>query len=149
MKRMIAVLLLAALLLTACSSEKKAVDLQKVYDTATAQMPEMIALEGSLRLDLLGVDDADCETAYTAICADSMRVDEIWVLRAKDKTALQKLSTLAQNRINAQAEVCESYSPDQYAVVKKAEIITNGLNLVLIISPESAALKTAVEAMIK
>lgn len=152
MKKIIVMLILAALLLTACSNAtqtREPADLQKIYDTVTAQMPEMILLDSGLRLDLLGIDEADCEEAFTAICSDSMRVDEVWVIRAKDNAALQKLTALAQSRIDAQAEVCESYSPEQFAVVKKAEIVTEGLDLVLIISPEAAALRTAVEELLK
>ncbi len=150
MKKRIILLLILVLCLTACGQtsqpEKKPVDLQTVYDSLTGQMPEMIVLDETLQLNLLGVDAADCEQVITAICADSMRVDEVWLLKAKDRAALEKLTDLAKVRVESQAEVCQSYAPDQYAIVKKAEIVNSDLYLALLIGPEASTMKTTVEA---
>ncbi len=150
MKKRIILLLILVLCLTACGQtsqpEKKPVDLQTVYDSLTGQMPEMIVLDETLQLNLLGVDTADCEQVITAICADSMRVDEVWLLKAKDRAALEKLTDLAKARVESQAEVCQSYAPDQYAIVKKAEIVNSDLYLALLIGPEASTMKTTVEA---
>lgn len=143
-------ILILALCLAACGQdaqpEKEPVDLQAVYDSLTGQMPEMMVLDETLRLNLLGVDAADCEQVITAICADSMRVDEVWLLKARDQAALEKLTELAKVRVESQAEVCQSYAPDQYAIVQKAEIVSADLYLALLIGPEASAMKATVEA---
>lgn len=142
-------ILIMALCLAACGQkqpEKEPVDLQTVYDSLTGQMPEMMVLDETMQLNLLGVDADDCEQVITAICADSMRVDEVWLLRAKDQAALEKLTELAKVRVESQAEVCQSYAPDQYAIVQKAEILSADLYLALLIGPEASAMKTTVEA---
>ncbi len=141
-------ILILALCLAACGqkqTEKEPVDLQAVYDSLTGQMPEMMVLDETMQLNLLGVDAADCEQVITAICADSMRVDEVWLLKAKDQTALEKLTELAKVRVESQAEVCQSYAPDQYAIVQKAQIVSADLYLALLIGPEASAMKTTVE----
>ncbi len=147
MKKMISLVLIFALALTACGKgSEKNIDLQSVYNSLEERMPEMLVLDETLQLNLLGVNSADCQQAITAICDDSMRVDEIWLIQAKDSAALEKLTALAETRVAAQAEVCESYSPDQYAIVKKAELVTDGLYLALLIGPEASAMKQTVTA---
>ena len=40
----------------------------------------------------------------------------------------------------------ETYVPDQYLIVQKAEVLTNGLYLALLISPDVDTLKAEFEA---
>lgn len=142
MKRMVPLILAFALVLAACGkSPEKEVDLQSVFNSLTEKMPEMLVLDETIQLNLLGINSADCQQVITAICADSVRADEIWLIQAKDTTALERLKALAKTRVEAQAEVCESYSPDQYAIVKEAELVTNGLYFALLIGPDAASMK--------
>lgn len=142
MKRMGSLILAFALVLAACGkSPEKEVDLQSVFNSLTEKMPEMLVLDETIQLNLLGINSADCQQVITAICADSVRADEIWLIQAKDTTALERLKALAKTRVEAQAEVCESYSPDQYAIVKEAELVTNGLYFALLIGPDAASMK--------
>lgn len=142
MKKFLSLILIFALILSACGkSPEKEVDLQSVFNSLTEKMPEMLVLDETIQLNLLGIDSADCQQVITAICADSVRADEIWLIQAKDTAALEKLTALAKTRVEAQAEVCESYSPDQYAIVKEAELVTSGLYLALLIGPDAASMK--------
>lgn len=150
MKKMLCLILVLLLGLTACGAKEKApVDLQKVYDSLVPQMQEMMPLDETLMLNFCGIDSADCQQAIAAICADSMSADEVWLIQAKDKAALEKLTKLAETRLAAKAEECESYAPDQYAIVKKAEVITKDLYLIVLVGPEAAAMKTTVESALK
>ena len=142
MKKFLSLILILALTLSACGkSPEKEVDLQPVFNSLTEKMPEMLVLDETIRLNLLGISSADCRQVITAICADSVRADEIWLIQAKDTAALERIKALANTRVEAQAEVCESYSPDQYAIVKEAELVTSGLYLALLIGPDAAAMK--------
>lgn len=150
MKKLFCLLLIPVLLLglAACGKKEAAkppVDLQPVYDSLVPKMPEMMPLDDTLVMNFFGIDPADCEQVITAICADSMSADEIWLIRAKDTAALEKIQKLAENRLTAKAEECESYAPDQYAIVKKAELMTKDLYLCLLVGPEAAEMKAAVE----
>ena len=82
----------------------------------------------------------------SAICAEGMRSDEVWLIEAKDDASLENLRQLAQTRIEAKLDETVSYAPDQYAVVEKAELLTNGRYLALLISPDVDALKAGFEA---
>lgn len=154
MKNLICLTMALVLVLSLCAcggkqETKAAVDLQKVYESLQAQMPEMQVLDGNVALNLFGVSPDLCEQSITAICADGMLADEVWLIRAKDKAALEKLTELAKARLDAKAEESESYSPDQYAIVKKAETVTSDLYLALLVGPEAAAMKATVEAALK
>ena len=142
MKKFLSLILILALILSACGqSPEKEVDLQSVFNSLTEKMPEMLVLDETIQLNLLGIDSADCQQVITAICADSVRADEIWLIQAKNTAALERIKALANTRVEAQAEVCESYSPDQYAIVKEAELVTSGLYLALLIGPDAASMK--------
>jgi hypothetical protein len=75
-----------------------------------------------------------------------MRSDEIWLIEAKDEAALENLRQLAETRIQSKLDETVSYAPDQYVVVEKAQLLTNGLYLALFISPDVDAMKSGFEA---
>lgn len=150
MKRLIAFILTAAcmLSLTACGggeSTAKEVDLNALYETILETTPEMMLVEDNMRLNLLGIQEEDCAQVITAICADALRTDEIWLVEAVDADALERISAMAESRLGAKADESITYSPEQYAVVEKAEMVTEGLYFVLIVSPDVDTLKDIVQ----
>ena len=144
MKRMITLILVCvmSLSLCACGGEPAPkVDLKQLYETCTGLMTEMMPVEGTTRLDFMGIPEEDCAQVYTAFAQDGMLTDEIWLIEAKDQQALERLQKLAQSRMDAKAAETISYSPEQYAVVEKGEILTEGLYLALLVSPNVEQLK--------
>ena len=97
-------------------------------------------------MNFLGIDTADCKQYVVMICADGMRTDEVWLIEAKDADALARLTELAENRLSSKADETVSYAPDQYLVVEKAHLLTNGNYLALLVSPEVDAMKAGFEA---
>ena len=53
-----------------------------------------------------------------------------------DAATADKVAALAQSRLQAKAEESASYSPEQYAVVQKAQLLRSGNYLALIVSPQ-------------
>lgn len=152
MRKRIAWILLAVLLLNlaACGGEKaKSVDLNAVYEGFQETLPEMMVLDEDLMMNLLGIPAEDCAQVVTAVCADGLAADEVWLIEAKDAQALERLKALAQNRLEAKAEETENYLPDQYVVVKQAQVVTQGNYLALLVSPQVDALKAAFEDAVK
>ena len=156
MKRMIAMILAAAMLLclAGCKSETNPdtqpssvpqetnapADMEKIYEAMAEKMPEMIRMDETTMLNFCGIQAADCVQVVAAICADGLITDEVWLIEAKDESALERLKTLAENRLQAKGEESITYSPEQYEVVQKARILTNGLYMALIVSPDVDAL---------
>lgn len=150
MKKWICLLLCLAMVLdmTACGEkeEAKSVDVSALYESYSDYLPEMFYPDEDTLLNFLGILADDCTQYQVAICAEGLRADEVWLIEAKDQTALENLKQLAQTRVQAKLDETVTYVPDQYVIVEKAEILTNGLYLALLISPDVETLKAGFEA---
>lgn len=151
MKKVLSLMLVLSLALSmaACGSKVKetvSVDVNALYESYSQYMPDMFYPDETTMLDFLGISAQDCIQYKVAICAEGMRTDEVWLIEAKDEATLEELRQLAQNRIASKLDETVSYAPDQYAVVEKAELLTNGRYLALLISPDVDALKSGFEA---
>lgn len=151
MKKVMSLILALVLVLslTACggkTEEAVTVDVSALYDSYSQYMPEMFFPDEDTMLNFLGISVEDCVQYKVAICAEGMRSDEVWLLEAKDAAALENLQQLAQTRIQAKLDETVSYAPDQYVVVEKAVVLTQGNYLALLISPEVEALRSGFEA---
>lgn len=154
MRRMFALVLTLAMVLSmaACGGasepEKKSVDLNAIYEGYQAVLPDMFVMDADTMLNFLGIEEADCVQAIAAVSGDGLRADEVWLIEAKDAQALERIQNLAKTRLVAKEDETVSYSPDQYQVVIKAELITEGMYLALLVSPEVETMKTQfVDAM--
>ena len=150
--RLMALLLVGILCLNGCISGvpqesgntetvSKPLDLPAIYQQMAVKLPEMTVLNETLQLNLCGIASEDCLQAVVAVCADGLRVDEVWLLEAKDEEALGRLEKLAQSRLQNLAGQTQSYSPEQYAVVQKAILMKTGKYLVLLTVPNPQELE--------
>ena len=151
MKKLISLMLALALVLSlaACggkAEEAVSVDVSALYDSYSQQMPDMFYPDEATLMNFLGISVEDCAQYKIAICAEGMRSDEVWLIEAKDEASLETLRQLAETRIQAKLDETITYAPDQYVVIEKAELLTNGLYLALLISPEVETLKAGFEA---
>lgn len=153
MKKITALVLTIVLLvsMTACGNEpaKEPVDLNALYESFDASLPEMWILDEDMMLNMFGIKTEDCAQVITAIVSTGLNVDEIWLIEAKDTDALNRLKALAESRMTAKADETVDYLPDQYVFVEKGVILTEGLYLALIVSPDVDNLKAAFEAAVK
>lgn len=142
---LIVLALILVLPLVACKEEAAAaveLNMEDVYKKLVEEvaLPPMLELPADLALDLCGIKAEDVTYAKVEICEDSLRTDEIWLIEAKDEEAAKAIEELAQKRLKAKGEESITYSPEQYAVVEKAELIRTGKYVALFVSPDSAAL---------
>ncbi len=103
--------------------------------TALEGMPEMLEVPPEKAVNFYGIAPEDCVQELTAVCRDSLRADELWLIEAVDEAAAERIAALAQARLEQKGSELESYSPEQYAVVQSAELIRSGNCVVLIVSP--------------
>lgn len=139
MKRVIClslVVLMFAVMMTACGSSAFTVDMQSLYESYEEYLPEMVTLDDKAMMNLYGVDAEKCNQAIIANCSDGLLSDEVWLIEAVDEAAAAEIVELAQNRVEREKEETQNYAPDQYAVVEKAQIINDDNFVVLIISPD-------------
>ena len=153
MKRIVSLLLAIVMLLalSACGGKNaKQVNMDELYQQLLETMPDMILIEDAdMRLNLMGIRSEDCAQVVTAVCADGLRTDEVWLIEAKDAAALERIAAMAENRLFAKGEESITYSPEQYAVVQKAVTVTEGLYFAMLVSPDVDALKAVVDAAVK
>lgn len=138
--------------LCACGAKgapAKEVELQNLYDSFSASLPDMMILDDAMRLNLMGVKDEYCNQVICSVVGFSLQADEIWLIEASDEDSLATLKTLAENRLRAKMEEASFYSPDQYAICEDGRIITNGLYLALIVSPDADAIEAAFKDAMK
>lgn len=140
------VLILAAVMavsMLACGApaQEEKVDLKALYAACTGEMTPMMEVDGDMRRDFMGIAEEDCAQVYTAFAEDGLRTDELWLIEAKDPEAFKRLKALAENRMQAKLEETESYSPEQYEVVKKGLILENGLYLAFLVAPDGETLQ--------
>ncbi len=155
MKKIICAILILALIFALCAcgaaetSSAKTVELQPLYDGFIESMPDMLVLDEAMRLNLMGVKDEYCKQVICSVVAFSLQADEIWLIEAADQESLSTLKTLAENRLRAKQEETIFYSPDQYAICEDGRIITDGLYLALIVSPEADTFEAAFNEAMK
>lgn len=148
MKRFVSILIVALMMIfvTACNDTSAVrVDMYSVYESFSEYLPEMIVFEDKKVLDQYGVDTSVCPQAIVATCSDGLRSDEIWLIEAPDEANAQDIAKSAESRVEREKTETKDYAPDQYKVVEKAEIIVDGNNVVLIISPDVDALVSLYE----
>lgn len=131
---LILVVMMVAVMMTACGSSAFTVDFDTLYDTYESYLPEMVVLDDKAMMNLYGVDAEKCEQAIIANSSDGLLSDEVWLIEAVDEAAAAEIVELAQNRVEREKEETKSYAPDQYAIVEKAKIINDDNFVVLIIS---------------
>lgn len=144
MKRLytLVALIMCVLLLSACGggeTEQKTVDLGPVYDEliGSFELPEMVVVPENRLERAFGVKSEDCAQVVIALCADSVRADEIWLVEAVDEEAAQRIEALAEARLEQRKGEMENYLPDQYAVLCDAQLIREGRYVALFVAPES------------
>ena len=144
MKRIIAVLLLVALL-AGCGSTAKNVNMEELYAALeSVGMPEMVSLKADMMLDFYGIKAEDVKQAVVTVCSDGLRADEVWLLEAVSADAAAKLKGLAENRLKQKDAESVTYSPEQNAIVKKAFLTVEGNYVILIVSPDVEAMTAKV-----
>ena len=144
MKKYIALLLAVLMLcLAGCGGKdqtKNVIDVQSVYDSMADLLPEMLPMDEAMMLNFCGIKAEQCKQVVVAVCSDGLRADEVWLIEAVDEGALEELKDLADGRLTRKGEESITYSPEQYEVVKKAEVITAGNYLAVLVSPDVDAL---------
>ncbi len=141
MKKMLCVCLVV-LLLAGCGAQTVKMDMAQVYADIckNVAVPEMLELNAGMMLDYCGIKAEDVSQAVVLVCADSLKTDEIWLLEAVDAKTAGRLVELAEKRLAKKGEESITYSPEQYQVVQKAQLIQVGNYVALLVSPDAEAM---------
>jgi len=99
--------------------------------------------------DVYGIDAAKIEdSAWYMSENPSLNADEVAVFKVSDAAYAAELTTLLQGRIARQLEVAETYSPDEAAKLKAAQVVTVGNWVYYCVGTENAAMMDVFRAEI-
>ncbi len=75
---------------------------------------------------------------------DFMEVRELLIIRTGNDSLRQEAERIVRDRVEERKGVFESYGPEQFAMLSRAEIYVNGDYLVFIVADDPAAILSAV-----
>lgn len=137
--------LLLVFLFSGCSNKTQTPPQEQVYSKVMEKniLPEMVLLDQESGLDYLGIDSQLCEEQILALCKDSLKADELLLIKAKDSDSADSLEKALQARMDAKATEARTYSPEQYVIIQQGRILRNGVYLALLVSPQIDELEKA------
>lgn len=143
MKKLLSVLLIAALIfaLAACGKKEtaKSANLSEVFAKFSFD-GEMLALDANDLLDLYGVNSADVKQFAAAVNTSGIDCDEVVLVEAVNADAAARVKTALDNRYQAKLNETENYLPDEYAVIKTCSVTMDGNYVAMIVAPNAAEL---------
>lgn len=147
----IVAILCSCIILVGCSSVNEnltAKDIQKsIVDTGLVKGMEETGTKGLKRYYGLNASDFDSVVLYTP--ESSMEVDEMLIVKVKDKSQIEGLEDAIDNRVNSQLQNFGSYGPKQCALLNDYELKTEGKYVFFAVSKNAEKLKDAFKESVK
>lgn len=170
MKRIIALLLavlMMAAVFAACGSDDKKDSGSDSGKSETAKSVDLPALldkinsEFSLSSDLKKLESADQLDRYYMISEDDIKqfagerassstdFTEVVIVEANDSSAVDKIVTQLNSRLDAQRSTARSYTPEAVDLLESCGVKTNGNFVYLVINEEADGINKMIEDAIK
>ncbi|MCR5843717.1 MAG: DUF4358 domain-containing protein [Oscillospiraceae bacterium] len=141
------VLLLVTFLLAAglcaCGQKSAAVpNMEERFESIqrAAADTQMLVVPPDKCLILYGIAKEDCTQELVAICQNSLRADEYWLIEAVDSAAADRIEAAAKAHLEQKLAELENYLPEQYLVVKQARLLRMENCVILLVSPQAEEL---------
>ncbi len=136
--------LMCACLLTACGGEKALNDtpLSEAMGKINAEVfdggENMRVIDSIDKLELYySVDPADVKEFAAEVAKNSAtEIDEVILIKAVDEEAAKRVAEKLELRLQAQKDLCASYSAELLAVADKCAVRTQGVLVSLIITEQ-------------
>lgn len=152
MKRIIACLISAALILCAlcaCNEDKKT---QPDFKTVTESISKkydyskLYSVADKEELCLVyGLEENDVADFYAKYSLSGVDSQEIVLIEAVDDAAADRIKSALEIRYNSKLNEAASYSPEQLELVKKCSVEKNGKTVSLIVDPNAEAIKSIIK----
>lgn len=148
-KRLICILLLSVLLLTACAAKPAAKPLPECAALGEAiqqSQPfteELTAISESKLLRALDLEEGSYASAYMAMDASRTTAEAIVVVTAKDDAAAKAIAAKLEAYRADTLRQYQDYRPEEAPKLEGAKILTNGLQCVLAVCADQAKAEAA------
>ncbi len=152
-----AILLLSFGVLAGCgdknTEESNTVDqtLEEIYTqmTENVELPAMLRLEDDYITNYYGADLSTFEEYVFAAAEDALLAENIILVKMKEGNSNEAVVKLLESIIKQKKSELQNYLPEQFKIVEKSEVVTNGDYIVLIISSQKDALEEQLPAALK
>ncbi len=133
---------------TKVNDDLSAKDIQKsIVETGLVKKMEETGTKGLKRYYGLNASDFDSVVLYTP--ESSMEVDEMLIVKVKDKSQIEGLEDTIDSRVNSQLQSFGSYGPEQCALLNDYELKNEGKYVFFAVSKNAEELKEAFKEAIK
>ena len=128
MKKM--VFLIGILFLVGCSSnnDRSPKDIYSSIERSV-QLPAFIEMDEEYLTDYYNLDFSRIEDFVYVQNEDSLKVDTIIIIETKDRDYVDFVKITLNNILDQMRAETQSYSPENYNIIKKSEVVVSG-NLV-------------------
>ncbi len=147
---LIAGLFLSFCLFAGCgdkSDNNKDTEVTQTLEEIYTQMEENVELSPMLKLEddyitnYYGVDLATFDEYVFMTAENALLAETIIMVKMKDGESSESIVKLLENIIQQKKTELENYLPEQFKIVEKSEVTTNGNYVILIISSKKAELE--------
>lgn len=152
-KKLSALLLVAAVLFTGCQGRGTQVDLvpkdaaQTLLEEVTFRDNLMIA-EGDVANTYYNLNDTIADHAIY-VSGSGATAEEIAVLKVKDKANLKAAQAIVEKRVENLKIQFEDYVPGEMVKLKNPVIVAKGDTVILVLADDSGQAATAVDSLFK
>ena len=117
-------------------------DPEEMYSfiSENAAFPSMEDVDAEAVRDIYGIDLDKISRYVLRISEDKSIADEVAIFETADPEYLSTLDRLLSSRLNMAARAARDYSPEQYEIILKAEVVSRGRYVFFIVNSESASL---------
>ena len=131
MKKM--VFLIGILFLVGCSSnnDRSPKDIYSSIERSV-QLPAFIEMDEEYLTDYYNLDFSRIEDFVYVQNEDSLKVDTIIIIETKDRDYVDFVKITLNNILEQMRAETQSYSPENYNIIKKSEVVVSG-NLVYLV----------------
>lgn len=122
-------------------ADAKDVPLEKIDKTLRAKtdIEKMQSCSARELKQFMGINIAEGDSFLYYKSKEALGVDEVLIVKVKNRTSLAALQDLAEARVKAQITAFESYGPQQVKLLRSAVIKTKGNYLFYCVSPKPDA----------
>lgn len=145
MKRIISVIALIAMLaVLLCACGEQAQPLSDIFSTIKTEyeISDLVEFDDISTLErFYGIGADDVAEFAGGVNNSGVNQEEIVLIKAKDADAAENISEKLNNRLQSKLNETKDYNPEQYAIIEKCTVDTDGLYVSMIISENAEGIK--------
>lgn len=124
---------------------------QSIYEAIgqKVDLPSMIEGDDSFISNYYGINPADLDGYVFASAEDATLADSVIIMKAKSEDAVDNLVASLNTVIEQKSAEMENYLPEQYDIVAKSSVKTDGTYVYLVISEDADSIESVIQDALK